>query len=348
MANKLLFPSILGKLLPGANGVNEAGGRAYRLEERHALAQYAATGCLNSTFYANARQQLDGILELCERVDLEFVAKTAIYARQRGHMKDLPALLTCFLAAHDGELLARVFPRVIDQPKMLRNFVQILRSGITGRKSLGSRPQRLVRQWLESRSDMQLFNASVGQSPSMADIVRMVHPKPSTKSREALLGYLIGRQVDAGALPRVVLEYERFKQDPAEQPVPNVPFQMLTAMPLETRHWVEIARRAPWQTTRMNLNTFLRHGVFAQEGLDQIVAARLRDPHQIRRSRVFPYQLFAAWLSASQELPRVVRQALGEAMETALENVPKLSGQVYVLVDIYLGPASKSLCIRRT
>jgi 60 kDa SS-A/Ro ribonucleoprotein len=43
MANKSLFASMLGRL-PKANAVNEAGGLAYKLEPKHALAQVAATG----------------------------------------------------------------------------------------------------------------------------------------------------------------------------------------------------------------------------------------------------------------------------------------------------------------
>ncbi len=38
MSNKSLFASMLGRL-PKANSVNEAGGRAYKLEPKHALAQ---------------------------------------------------------------------------------------------------------------------------------------------------------------------------------------------------------------------------------------------------------------------------------------------------------------------
>ncbi len=43
MANKSLFASHTSRL-PRANTVNEAGGRAYKLEPKHALAQVAATG----------------------------------------------------------------------------------------------------------------------------------------------------------------------------------------------------------------------------------------------------------------------------------------------------------------
>ena len=44
--------------------------------------------------------------------------------------------------------------------------------------------------------------------------------------------------------------------------MPDVPFQMLTSLELKTEHWKQIASNAPWQMTRMNLNTFARHGVF--------------------------------------------------------------------------------------
>ena len=57
-------------------------------------------------------------------------------------MKDMPALLLAELSRRDPALMDRVFDRVVDSPRMLRTFVQIVRSGATGRKSLGSAPKR--------------------------------------------------------------------------------------------------------------------------------------------------------------------------------------------------------------
>ena len=136
MASKTLFQSITGKLLPKTNTHNSAGGIAYRMTDRHALAQYAATGCLHGTFYASGEEQLGEVLKLCQAVEPEFIARTALYARSQGHMKDMPALLLAVLSVKSPGLLAEVFDRVIDSPKMLRNFVQIMRSGVVGRKSL--------------------------------------------------------------------------------------------------------------------------------------------------------------------------------------------------------------------
>lgn len=57
---------------------------------------------------------------------------------------DMPALLVAILAGRDAPELAPAFRRVINNGKMLRNVVQVLRSGAVGRKSLGSRPKKLV------------------------------------------------------------------------------------------------------------------------------------------------------------------------------------------------------------
>ena len=161
MANKRLFSGYRGQRITETTVQNEAGGSAYLFSDKHALAQYAATGCLNSTFYASADMQLNEVLRFCQEVEPEFIARTAIYAREQGAMKDLPALLCAVLAVRGPHLLDEVFDRVIDSAKMLRNFVQILRSGAVGRKSLGSQPKRLVRKWLASRSDDQLFRRLV-------------------------------------------------------------------------------------------------------------------------------------------------------------------------------------------
>ena len=94
-------------------------------------------------------------MELVAKVEPAFVAKAAIYARERGHMKDMPALLLAALSTLDPQLFARAFPRVVDNGRMLRTFVQIMRSGAVGRKSLGSRPKAMVEAWLTPASDAQ-------------------------------------------------------------------------------------------------------------------------------------------------------------------------------------------------
>jgi 60 kDa SS-A/Ro ribonucleoprotein len=333
MANKSLFKSLAGPLIPSADARNEERAPAYAFTPKHALAQYASTGCLNSTFYATDEMQLEKVIALCDEVEPEFIARTAVYARERGFMKDIPALLCAVLSVKDRALLARIFSRVIDNGRMLRTFVQIMRSGVVGRKSLGTAPKRLIREWLESRTDDQVFTASVGQAPSIADVVRMVHPRPKTSARAALYAYILGRAADAAVLPQIVSEYQAFKQG-VRAGTPNVPFQMLTALDLGKAEWIAIAENASWQMTRMNLNTFARHGVFEHPGMTELIAARLKDADSIKRARVFPYQLMVAYAMTDERVPEAVRDALQDAMEIAVENVPALDGKIYVCPDV--------------
>lgn len=336
MANRTLFSSFRGKQAPAATFVNEAGGKAYAMSQQNMLAQFACTGCLNGTFYATAESQLVQVLDLCEKAEPKFIAQVALYARKSAFMKDMPALLLAVLSTKDAALFEAVFDRVIDSPKMLRTFVQIMRSGMVGRKSLGSLPKRMIRNWINSRSDEQLFYGSVGQSPSLADVIKMVHPKPRDEGRAAMLGYLIGRVVDQSQLPEVVQAFEKFKRttDPKQRRVPDVPFQMLTSVKLTNRDWMQVARNGSWQMTRMNLNTFLRHDVFKDKSMVGMIADRLRDRALIQKARVFPYQLMAAFMNVNEELPAKVSNALQDAMEIAIENVPAIDGKVFVFPDV--------------
>ena len=240
MANTTLFQSVKTRLT-AANTRNEAGGMAYTLTPKQQLAQLAATGCLNSTYYTDAQDQLEQVLELAENLDAEFIAKTAVYARQKGFMKDMPALLLAVLAQKDVNMLARVFDQVADNGKILRNFAQIARNG-------------------------------------------------------------------------------------------------------------------SWQQVRQNLNTFLRHDVFAKSKNIKMVAEKLRDQTAIRRARVLPYQLLTAYQATSEQMPFEIREALQDAMETAVQNVPAIRGKVVVCPDVsgsmhspatgYRGSAtSKTRCI---
>lgn len=333
MANKALFSSSRGAQLPAATAINHEGAAAYALEPKHALAQYASTGCLSNTFYAGAGEQLNTVLSLAKELDAAFIAKTAIYARTRGSMKDVPALLLAILSTKNPALLKAAFPRVVDNGRMVRNFVQILRSGVTGRKSLGTAPKRLVETWLNTASESKLLDAAVGADPSLRDIVRMVHPKPADAMREALFGWALDKAFAVEALPKGLQQLIAYRLDRSHG-VPAVPFQMLTALELSPEEWAEVAIKGGWHMVRMNLNTFARHGVFEIAGMPERVAEKLRDRQGIAKARVFPYQLMAAYHAAGAKVPTAVKEALQDAMEIALETIGALPGRVVVCPDV--------------
>src|SRR5205807_3197030 len=96
----------------------------------------------------------------------------------------------------------------------------------------------------------------------------------------SIYGYMLGRSHDANALPKLVMQFEQFKAGEAMD-IPNLPFTLLSALPLSRKDWVSIAKNASWQTMRMNLNTFARHGVFEEHGVASLIASRLSDAGEI-------------------------------------------------------------------
>jgi 60 kDa SS-A/Ro ribonucleoprotein len=339
MANKSMFASQRGRLNGKTDTRNLAGGKAYEYENCQKLAQLAVTGSIGDLFYQSAEMELDQVLKATEAVSDAFLAKTAVYARQKGKMKDLPAMLLSVLASRDPVLLSRAFPHVVTNGKMLRNFVQIMRSGQTGRKSLGTRPKALVRGWLNAASDYQILQASIGNDPSLSDVIKMVHPKPRDEERAALFAWMIGKPCDVEKLPGVVQDYVAFKDNPKSRAVPDVPFQMLTHLSLSTQDWTELALKGSWNMVRMNLNTFLRHGVFEGKRFRKAKSVRqiaeiLKDPQRIRKANVFPYQLLTGYQALSAEMPTEIRDAMHEAMELSVGNVPSFKGQVVVCPDV--------------
>lgn len=333
MANKGLFASAIAKLLPATDKVNREGSIAYAYSPEHQLAQIAVTGALGDTFYASAETQLADVFKALDHVDPLFAAKAAIYARHSGKMKDMPALIAAWLTVADPDLAVTVFDRVIDNGRMLRSFVQIMRSGQVGRTSLGSRPKKMVQRWLETATIQKLMDAATGNDPSLADIIKMVHPKPETAERKAFYAWAIGRPYDVAALFEPIQAFEAWKHN-RRLAVPDVPFLWLTAQELKAKDWAKIAPRMGWQALRMNLNTLARNGAFGQPNVADQVAARLSDKALVARSRALPYQLMTALTQVSDGVPLKVQAALEDALDQSLANVPTIAGKVVVCPDV--------------
>lgn len=347
MVNRKLFSTgggVSQKVSKGHKVVkNEGGGSAFAMKDKEALAQYAVTGTFNNVYYATGASQLEKVKDLCNKVDSVFIAKLAIYSRHAAHMKDMPAYLMAILHARgENELLKVVFPQVIGSGKMLSNFVQIVRSGATGRKSFGTATKRLIQDWFESRDGLALFNANIGLSnPSLEDILKMTHPSPGDKEHDSIYSYLTksdgwNTAAKYNRLPNDVMLFEQWKRGEGKgYELPNVSFRALTNLDLSKEDWKSIALNMTWQQLRQNLNMLERRGVFSDSSLVDQVARKLVNESDIARSHVLPYQLFSAYKNVDNSVPSKIKNALQDAAEIATANVPSFnSHNIVVAVDV--------------
>jgi 60 kDa SS-A/Ro ribonucleoprotein len=316
-----------------ANTVNKSGGHAYKRSSEEALAQYAVMGTIGNQYHVQNDGNLEAMSKLVKEASPEFVAKLAIYSRRSAFMKDMSAFLLATLMTLDLQLFKFAFPKVIDNGKMLRTFMKTVRSGVVGRKSFGNAAKKAIQKWLNDRTDHQLVDDSIGNDPSMKDMLMMVHPKPATEERSALYAYLMDKPHNAEILPQFIKDFEAFKKAAkGSRVMPEINWQFLSTLELSNEEWKDIGLNMKWHATRMNINTLQRHGVFADPTMVEVVAKRLADKEQVKRSKVFPYQLFAAY-KQTNDAPAQIREALNVAMEAATENVPEIKGKVVVAVD---------------
>lgn len=229
--------------------------------------------------------------------------------------------------------LEQTFNKVITTSKMLRNFVHILRTGICGKKSVGSTVKKLIRDWFNSKTADEIFRYSVGNDPTMADVLSIAHPKPNDPEKDALFGWLLEREYNPHHLPSLLKQFEDWKSGKTTD-VPKVSFEMLTAHPLSDDQWKQIAKNAEWTWLCKNLNTMIRHNVFNDKDMIDYVAGRIADAEVIRKVKVFPYQLMTAYMNADISVPTPIKEALGYAMEISTENIQSLGGKAYVFIDV--------------
>ena len=172
----------------------------------------------------------------------------------------------------------------------------MIRSGQFGRTSLSSSLQRAFQRWLNEASVGTLLSASIGDRPSLRDVLRLARPTPKDNARRALFGWLTGKEVEKWApateadLPEQVqglIAYRKAESAEAQALILgnlSVRWDLLADAAQGPLVWKAIAHQMGPQALRMNLNTLLRHEVFEQRHEGQR-AGGLRGGSDRRRRR---------------------------------------------------------------
>jgi len=330
MANKHVFAQQpKGKLFPTATGKNTAGLPTFERSGEEALATLALTSTFNGTYYSSEADQVNKTMELVSTCDPNFVAQVAFhaYAERR---KDFPVFLCAWLSGQKVPLLfKRVFREIMHNATMIRKFVQIIRSGVVGRKSLGTLPKREVGRWLNERYSDTLLRELVGTNPTMRALIKLAHPKPKDAQRSQIFRYLCGYTYDLAALPELYQAFEAFKKAPEGKPVPPVDFRQLSALKLTLKQKKEIFHNGGFTFLRMNLNTAQRWGVMDDPGMVAYIASVLSDAEVVRKVGVYPYQLYTTYqaIKKAGETPEIIKTALKDALDASLQNIPHFEGR---------------------
>lgn len=324
---------------------NRAGGNAFALDTYTKLAQLAVTGMVNNFARASStpkeerekefKSLTNQLITLAKLCDTEYVAKVAVYAKECGLVLDAPVILVAHLSTRkELEYFYTAFKAVVNNVGQLRKFVKIIRSGYVGRKSLGSAPKKAIQHFFNRMDSNKLFWQAQGTSPSIGDVIKLSHPRPNTLEKDNLFAYFIDKEYELENLPNKVKNFENFKSGDTEV-VPDVPFLRLTNLNLTLDQWENVFRAMTWNQLRKSLATAARKGLFKRERFTRWVAAKLRDPEVVSRSKVMPMSILStlSMVMTNTEIPEDVKAAITNALEISLSSAPVLTGKIAILVD---------------
>ncbi|EFC80177.1 TROVE domain-containing protein [Parafrankia sp. EUN1f] len=185
----------------------------------------------------------------------------------------------------------------------------------------------------------------------LGDVLNLVHPKPSASWQADLYGYVLDRRHHkdgkaTGNLPMLAAREDLDAIPPADRAATlaswgpdaagtlkaaGMTWEALASWlggPLDAAAWSAVIPSMGLFAKVRNLRNFDQAGV--PDDVAELVAARLRDAEQVRKSRMFPLRFYTAYREVSSlRWAYPLEQAIGHS----LSNIPKLPGSTLVLID---------------
>jgi len=117
---------------------NYEGAEAYKLSPELELYSAVCTTILNNNFYEKDEDRLNRLVKLIKQCSPDFVAKLAIYAREKMYLRSVPVLLAIELAKiHKGDsLVSKMVNRIVQRPDEITELLACYQKGRKDTKKL--------------------------------------------------------------------------------------------------------------------------------------------------------------------------------------------------------------------
>ena len=341
---------------------NFMGEMAFKMEDKEELISTVMTTFLQGEYYEKEATKIARIQELLKKVDPLFAAKLAIYARNEGNLRSV----THFVAAEIAKYVSgtdwgkRFYNRIVVRPDDMSEIVSAY-AHINGmsQKDISKIPNAMkggFKTALERLDAYQLDKYKMkNRSVSMIDLIRLFHPKGNQKNAEAFKRLVNGESLE-GLYETKILEKEMTK---AGQLTKNATEDEKK----EAKHEAisEILGNVKGMPI-MNLIRNLRNIILYAPDKVEDACAQLRVKDKILKSRLLPFRFATAYAEVEKmiwgksntdtaiafesdkakdeltkaqfdNLKRSVLDALEDAIQYSVENIPELEGNAAILVD---------------
>ena len=309
---------------------NLAGGQAYKQSDELALVSLLLTSFVNDQFYKNAQTTLEDLRKLSEKVkDKEFVAKAAIFARDRFGMRSITHALAGELTSQlngvewGKNFYDKVVVRVDDMTEIMSYYLAYKTS-----KDSPKFPNSLKKGFAKAFDKFDSYQLAKykgdNKEVKLVDVVNIVHPVPTVRNKSAL------EQLIKGELKSTDTWESKLSQ--AGQVAESE--EDLTKLKSDAWSDLIIGKKIGYFALLRNLRNIINQAPTAIPAACELLV----DERMIKSSRVLPFRFTTAYdeiskLGSSKEV-RDVLVAINNALDISVCNVPKFDGDTLVVMDV--------------
>lgn len=309
---------------------NLAGGQAYKQSDELALVSLLLTSFVNDQFYRGAQSTLDDLRKLVTKVkDKEFVAKAAIYARDKFGMRSITHAVACELASQlngaewGKDFYNKVVVRVDDMTEILSYYLAYKTS-----KDSPKFPNSLKKGFAKAFDKFDGYQLAKykgeNKTVKLVDVVNIVHPVPTVRNSEAL-NLLIKGELKSSDTWEAKLSKAGQMAESEED---------LSQLKADAWNDLISSRKLGYFALLRNLRNIITQSPQSIK----VACEMLCDERLIKNSRVLPFRFSTAFeeiskLDSSKDV-REVLVAIDKALEISVQNVPKFDGETLVVMDV--------------
>lgn len=354
------------KTVKQPESVNFMGEKAFLLKPKEEFVSSIMTTFLSKegSYYESSNEEVKRILSLLDKIDPLFACKAAIYVRENGNMRSISHLLGAALANYISgqEYAKRFYNKLIVRPDDMSEIVSAYANlngmGLNDVKKIPNSMKKGFKEALEGLDAYRIDKYKMKtRSFSLVDLVRLFHPKATKKNAEAYKRLIEGKSL-ANLYDSKILEKEMTKagqktKDMTEKDKVEAKKEAITTV-------INNVKGMPVMNLLRNLRNIL---LYAPDKVTE-ACEQLTIKDKIMNSRLLPFRFATAYseieklsyyteisstkssiqfedeksssLCSENEFRRnkeMVLNAIEKALEISCLNIPKLEGNVAVLVD---------------
>lgn len=291
--------------------VNKSGHVAYKMGDKEKLITQVLTSFFNeSKFYGDNSKNMQETIERVVKTDPAFIAKLAVFAKKEFNMRSVSHVLVAYLAhevtgkPYTKETVKAVSLRGDDVTEIMACYLSLFGKPIPNALKKG------ISEVLGGFDEYTLAKyKGEGKAVKMRDLLCLCRPTPKTKAQSEM--------------------WHRLLNDELETPVTWE--TQLSANGNNAKTWEKLIDSG--KVGYMALLRNLRNILMANPSNANKVLETIENPENVKRSKQLPFRYLSAYKELNNMAGSRVFDALENAVESSIENMPKLSGTTVIAVD---------------